>query len=249
MTTPRILIVEDDGLIALEIAERLKHLSYDVIDAVATGEEAINCAEKTHPDLILMDIRLRGSMDGTEAAQHITSKEDTPVIYITAYSDNETRANARRTFSYGYIVKPFTDQQLLCAIDMAFSNHALHRKLKEHDAKFKALFENTSDAGFLMEFSDDKEKCRITEVNRAACTLLGYTPDELVGKDMAALNDRCCNQEYPEYLTKLITDGSVRYEMILVGKNGKKPFVEINAHTFPFGDRRMVISLAREVHS
>src|SRR5208337_5032410 len=232
------------AIIAMEIAERLNRMGYEVTGTPATGEEAVAAAARDRPDLVLMDIRLRGPMDGTEAAGRITSQTDMPVIYITAYSDQETRERAHQTFSYGYIIKPFNDQQLLCAIDMAFSNHALHRKVKESEEKFHTLFEHISDACFLYEISSDGSPGRIVEVNDAAISLLDLERIELEGTEYAQLNDVCCKRDFPDYMKRLVRDGDVRYEMILVGKTGRRPYVEINAHFFNFHNRGLVISLA-----
>jgi len=249
MTIPRILVAEDDAIIAMEIAERLNRMGYEVAGTVATGEEAIRRAVESPPDLILMDIRLQGKIDGTEAAGRITAQMDVPVVYLTAYSDRETRERAHQSISYGYIVKPFNDQQLLCAIDMAFSNHALHRQVKESEEKFHTLFENISDACFLYGISPEGTPGRIVEVNAAALSLLGMSRDELAGTEYAQLNDTCCRRDFPGYMQNLVRDGHVRYEMILTGKDGRRQLVEIIAHLFSFHDQRMVISLAREMRS
>jgi len=249
MSRPRILVAEDDAIISMEIAERLNRMGYEVTAVVPSGEDAISEAVKNPPDLILMDIRLRGNIDGTQAAGSITARMDVPVIYITAYTDEETRNKAQQVFSYGYIVKPFNDRQLLCAIDMAFSNHALHRKVAESEEKFRTLFENISDAAFLYDLTAEGFPGRILEVNDTALALLGLSRADLIGKEYSSLNDRCCQKDFPKFLEKLVHDGHVRYEMILSGSEGYRPLVEINAHVFHFQGKDLVISLARKISS
>jgi CheY-like chemotaxis protein len=106
MTESRILVVEDEAIVAMGIKQKLEDLGHHVVDTVYTGEDAVETALKTEPDLILMDIVLKGSMDGIEAAAKIRKQLDIPVIYLTAYSDEEVLERARMTEPYGYIIKP-----------------------------------------------------------------------------------------------------------------------------------------------
>lgn len=119
MNEIKILIVEDQIIVALNIKNRLKNLGYTVLDAVASGEEAIRQAELTNPDLILMDIMLKGDMDGIEAARIIKSRSGTPVIYLTACTDLETLERAKLTDPEGYISKPFREENLCENIEAA----------------------------------------------------------------------------------------------------------------------------------
>ena len=93
----KILVVEDEIIVGMEIKDRLERLGYSVIDTVSSGEEAVKRAEETSPDLVLMDIRLKGDMDGIEAAKRIRHRFNIPVIYLTAYADDETIKRARIT--------------------------------------------------------------------------------------------------------------------------------------------------------
>jgi CheY-like chemotaxis protein len=119
MTSPSILIVEDDGLIALRISELLKKAGYRVPDPIASGEEALALARQSPPDLVLMDIGLAGTLDGIETAELIRKMFDVPVIFLTAHADDGRISRARDISPYGYIVKPFRDQQLLESIEGA----------------------------------------------------------------------------------------------------------------------------------
>jgi CheY-like chemotaxis protein len=119
MADRKILIVEDNAIIAMETIERLKRLGYTVCGVAATGAEAIRIAGTAHPDLVLMDINLRGDMDGIEAAETIYAVRPVPIIYLTAYSDDETLARARGIRPLRYLVKPYKEVDLYTTIEEA----------------------------------------------------------------------------------------------------------------------------------
>ena len=131
MTTPRILVVEDEAIVAMDLQSRLIALDYEVVGLAASGEEAIDKAEKTQPDLALMDIRLKGDMDGIEAAQQLRDRFSIPVVYTTAYADEETLRRAKLTEPFGYILKPFEDRELHTVIQMGLYKHSMESKLRE----------------------------------------------------------------------------------------------------------------------
>jgi CheY-like chemotaxis protein len=119
MTGESILIVEDDGLIALRIQELLASSGYRVPEPIAFGEEALGRVLQTIPDLIIMDIGLPGEIDGLETARRIRTRLDIPVIFLTAYSDDQRLTRAREISPYGYLVKPVSDENLLGSIQSA----------------------------------------------------------------------------------------------------------------------------------
>jgi CheY-like chemotaxis protein len=146
MTRTRILVVEDEALVAEEIKRRLNKLGYDVPDTAASGKEAILKAEEFKPDMVLMDIRLKGDMDGLKAAKKIQDHSHLPVIYLTAYADEGTLRRAKITEPYGYILKPFKERELHIAIEMALYKHKaeaerkkLIRELQQALAEIKTL--------------------------------------------------------------------------------------------------------------
>ena len=116
---PRVLIVEDETLIAEELRERLSGLGFSVIAAVASAEEGIEIATREVPDIVLMDIRLKGKKDGVEAAREIRARVDVPIVYLTAYSDNATLARVQQDEVCGYVLKPFHERELQEAIELA----------------------------------------------------------------------------------------------------------------------------------
>lgn len=123
MTEARILIVEDDGIVAQDLKNRLTGMGYFIVFITPTGEEAIEQTGIQQPDVILMDIHLAGKMDGITAAYHIREKYQIPIVYLTAYSDEETLARARKTHPAGYVLKPFEPRSLYVAIEMALYAH------------------------------------------------------------------------------------------------------------------------------
>ncbi|MBF0556878.1 MAG: response regulator [Nitrospirae bacterium] len=120
-----ILIVEDEAIVSMEIRERVQRLGYRVCDSVSTGELAIEKAGEKHPDLVLMDIRLDGQMDGVEAAEAIQKQFRIPVIYLTANSDDKTVLRAKLTEPFGFILKPFHERDLRTNIEMAMYKHKM----------------------------------------------------------------------------------------------------------------------------
>ena len=133
--TKHILIVEDERAIAADLERTLQHLGYDVAASVASGEEAIETAAALHPDLILMDIRLHGKLDGIDAACAIRSKSDTPIVYLTAYADDETIRRATATSPIGYVIKPVEERELRAAIELGLSLHEAERVFADERAR------------------------------------------------------------------------------------------------------------------
>ncbi|WP_440955438.1 response regulator [Methanosarcina sp. Mfa9] len=131
MTEGRILVVEDEHIVAMGIKKMLKSLGYQVMGIASSGEDAISKAESTFPDLVLMDIMLKGNIDGIEAAREIIKRFDLPVVYLSAYSDSKLLERAKQTGPFGYIVKPFEEKDLHSSIEMALQRHAVEKKKQE----------------------------------------------------------------------------------------------------------------------
>jgi CheY-like chemotaxis protein len=126
MAVARILIVEDERLIAVDLQRRLTRLGYAVVALAASGAEAIQKALALCPDVVLMDIRLQGDMDGVEAAQQIHASAAIPVVFMTAYVDEDTQQRVRATSSWGCLYKPFTVHQVQSALEHVLSAHPPH---------------------------------------------------------------------------------------------------------------------------
>jgi PAS domain S-box-containing protein len=178
MTNARILIVEDEGLVARDIHTQLLRGQYSVVGVAASGEEAVALANAEKPDLVLMDMKLEGEMDGINAAREIRERIDVPVIYLTAFADDETLARARLTEPFGYILKPFAEPELKSVIEMALYKHAAERKLRLSEKRFHVTLSSIGDAVIATD-----EHGAITFMNPAA--------EELTQRPLSlALDDR-----------------------------------------------------------
>ncbi|CAA9889358.1 Response regulator receiver modulated diguanylate cyclase/phosphodiesterase with PAS/PAC sensor(S) [Candidatus Methylobacter favarea] len=146
MLANKIMIVEDEGIIAMDMRSQLEGFGYDVVATAFSGQEAITLASRHRPELVMMDIVLKGSMDGISAAQTITKSLHIPVIFLTAYSDPATLRRAKTTGAYGYLIKPFRPDELRASIEVALYKHQLERKLKESEQWFAKTLHCISDA-------------------------------------------------------------------------------------------------------
>ena len=142
----RILIVEDEGIVALDIQNRLEAHGFEVIDIVSTGSRAVESAMAEYPDLILMDINLKGSIDGIETASLIKRHIDCPIIFLTAFADEKTLKKARISDASGYILKPFREGELLITIDLAIKRALVKKKIQENSHWLYNTLNNIHDA-------------------------------------------------------------------------------------------------------
>ncbi|MCC7559044.1 MAG: response regulator [Methanobacterium sp.] len=135
------MLVEDEIIVAADVKNRLENMGYEVLGIFDTGEEAIEKAGELKPNLVLMDIVLKGDMDGIDAAQKIRELFEIPIIYLTAYSDEKTLQRAKVTEPFGYVLKPFEDREIQSAIEMAIYKHKMEQQLKESEEKYRKLIE------------------------------------------------------------------------------------------------------------
>lgn len=179
MAKTSILIVEDEAIIASVISAALKKFDYEVVDILNSGEEAVAVALQKKPDLILMDIRLQGEVDGITATERIQKQMDIPIIYLTAYADELTLERAKKTKPYGYIPKPFQEIELKTTIEMALYKHHFEMQLKESEARFRSLFENSQDTIYISDKAGN-----FLEMNPAGLSLFGYERKEILGTQL-----------------------------------------------------------------
>lgn len=177
MTSARIIIAEDEAIVAVNLQLRLQSLGYEVLTIVDSGEEAVDQVCALRPDLVLMDIRLAGAMDGVMAAQAIRSTQDLPVVYLTAYTDDETVQRAKTTEPYGYLVKPFDARELHTAIVMALHKHVCDRQTRLRESWLTTLLHSIGEAVIATDATGN-----VTYLNPVAETLTGWSAGEAQGQ-------------------------------------------------------------------
>jgi len=177
MASTKILVVEDEVIVAKTIISQLNRLGYIVTATASSGEMAIAKVIETQPDLILMDIVLKGSMDGITTAAQIREQIDIPIIYLTAYADDSTLQRAKETQPFGYIVKPFTADDLRVAVEIGLFKHQANRELQDNRDQLATLLRSMSDA----VIATDAEGM-ITFMNPAAEALTGWQQEDALGQ-------------------------------------------------------------------
>lgn len=182
MAETRILIVEDESIVAQGVATMLTRSGYVVAAIASSGEQAIQQATETRPDLVLMDIKLEGEIDGIEAADKICAYLDVPVVYLTAYTDDEILERTKVTQPFGYIVKPCEDRELYSTIEMALYKHKMEKKLKESEARYRAISELTSDLHYTL-CVEPNGALEAEWVTDAFVRTTGFTLEEIAARD------------------------------------------------------------------
>jgi PAS domain S-box-containing protein len=187
----RILVVEDESVVAMDIAATLRRLGYDVVDTVLSGAEAIEAAKILRPDLILMDIRIKGEMDGIEAAAEIHRTRQVPIVFLTAHADLDTIERSKGAAPYGYVLKPFDERLLHRTIEIAL-NRASVDELAQDEAldalwrseeRFRLMVDAVKEYALFMVGEDGL----VVSWNSGAERITGFTADEVLGKPVTAL--------------------------------------------------------------
>jgi len=152
-----VLVVEDESIVSKDIQHSLKKLGYNVVGAAATGEKALELVKSESPDIVLMDIMLKGNMNGIEVSEIVKKEYNIPIIFLTAYADESTLSKAKVTEPYGYIIKPFKEIDLHTSIEMALYKHKKARELeKERDFLYSLVDNKEVTDGFIFVKSNSK---------------------------------------------------------------------------------------------
>ena len=214
-----VFVVEDETLIAMELEDRLGHLGYAVCGVASNGEAALADIEKTKPDLVLMDINLPGRMDGIETAGRLNEGgANLPVVFLTAYSDEETLQRALGTEPFGYLLKPFDERELHTTIQAALYKHRMEQSLRDANQRLERSSRQFQD---LVEFGPDALVMtgldgRIALLNSQTERLFGWKRDEILGQQMEVLVPEAMRQTHESQRASFAAAGETR---VVMGSN------------------------------
>ena len=223
MRNTKVLVVEDEIIVARDIQNKLKKLRYVVPTIVLSGEEAIKKAEDDHPDLVLMDIKLEAEMDGVEAAEQIYTRFNIPVVYLTAYADENTFQRAKTTEPFGYILKPFEGRELRTTIELALYKHRMESKLKSSAQQFAATLKSMGDAMVVTDINT-----LVTFMNAVAEVLTGWKQKDALGKKLKEIfniTDKETGTVTENPVAKILRQGTVMDlpdRSLLIVRHGRK---------------------------
>ncbi len=207
MSKKRIMVVEDERIIAEDIKRSLLNMGYEVPAIASSGEDAIRKAKELMPDLVLMDIVLREKMNGIDAAGHLRSIFNIPVIYLTAFADEKTLERAKVTEPFGYIIKPFEDRELHSSIEMALYKARIEHALKINNEWLSTVLKSIGDAVIATD-----EAGIVKFLNPVAEELTGWSEEDAKGKPLTeifTIQNETTREEIENPVEKVIKEGSI----------------------------------------
>lgn len=230
MAKAQILVVEDENIVAKYIQTQLQNLGYDVPVTTARGDDAVLLVRDRKPDLVLMDITLRGGMDGVDAAETIRSLYKTPVVYLTAHSDDDTLERAKLTEPFGYLLKPFDEHELQIAVEMALYKNQMEQKLRESEHRFATVLRSIGEA----VIAADASEC-VSLMNPLAECLTGWREEKARGRNVSEVfqlvsenNRQPVENPVRRAMSEKLTV-NVPANTVLVSKQGRSWPVELSA--------------------
>lgn len=244
---PRLLIVEDELLVARDIAQQLEEMEYQVVGRAARGEEVSDQVEAVRPDLVLMDIQLAGEMDGITTAQMVHDRFGIPVIFLTAFASDEVLERAKLAEPFGYILKPFSERELKTVVEMALYKSAAQKAFRDTSLRTQAVLDNMTDAVITLLTDGTMES-----VNPAASRIFGYSAEELLGNNVSMLTSSKIAVAQDENIYNYIATGNHRindYTSDMQGrhKDGSDVAIELCISEIRVGEQHRFVGVIRDV--
>lgn len=214
----RILLVEDEAIVARDLTQRLQGLGYEVTGTAASGAEALALAHATRPSLVFMDITIQGPMDGVETAHQLSSRMDVPIVFLTAHTDTGTFQRAKKARAYGYLIKPFEERELITTIEIAVGRH-------ETDIPARLLEQAIASAGIGVVLASAVEPAHaITMCNAAFERMSGYSQAEVIGRSPWFLEGEDTDKAASARMRRALDEEGECHESYTVYRKDGTPF-------------------------
>jgi PAS domain S-box-containing protein len=247
-----VLIVEDEPVNAAVIEHQLRKLGYSVTGIATSGREAVELAQKSKPDIVLMDIQLEGQMDGVEAAITIRKTMGVPVVYLTGTSDDQTIERAQRTEAFGYLHKPFHERDVHSTLQLALHKSEMEARIRDERKWFATTLRHISDAVIAADATG-----AVKLVNLAAQQVTGWKEAEAVDRDLSEIFQILEPETRTPaecVVTRVLNEGpadGVPSTKLLVSRDGTEVAIEESATsiTTDSGDVSGVLVVFRKSHS
>lgn len=237
----KILIVEDEAIVAADIQNHLENFGYDVCPLASTGENGLTIAGRERPDLVLMDISLEGDMDGIQAAGQIRRELDIPIVFLTAYTDNDLLERAKRVEPYGYLVKPFKPKELHITIELSLYVAELDVQRRRAEKLISTILDSSIDGFWLIDMEGN-----ILEINESYCRLMGYKAEELTGMNIRDLIIEESPEKTADYIQQTRLKRSHQFETRHRRRDGVVVDLEVSA-TFAQVDGGRIFTFFRDI--
>lgn len=237
----QIVIVEDEVIISEDMKNRLNRMGYNVAGIFVKGDEAIEFIEKSIPDLILMDIQIKGDIDGIETAEIIKRKYDIPIIFLTSYADEKTIERAKLTEPSGYVVKPYDDVDIYTSVQIALHKYEVEKKVKENERWFATTLKSIGDAVIATD-----EEGKIKFMNTVAEQWTGWKESEAANKKVSSVlnivsEENLGFQEFPvEMVIKTGKPVIIENHHILISRKGERRFIKDNASPIYDDNKKLI---------
>jgi hypothetical protein len=220
----RLMVVDDEAIITMQLGMRLRAMGYDVVGTASSAEASVRMARDFSPDLILMDIVMPGDLDGINAAEIIKEEMDIPIIFLTAYTDDEYIKRAKSVEPFGYIVKPYSDSEVKANIEIAIHKKELERKQREAFERIRRLFLSVEQSPCMIMIMDTKGNVEF--INNEFSRVTGCESGEILGKNISLLKSDEMSPEVYKEMWDEITAGKEWKGELFIRRKGGESFLE-----------------------
>ncbi len=246
MKKAKILIIEDESIIAMDIRNSLMAKGYEICTIGNSAEDAVRIASTEKPDLIIMDIILKGDKDGIAAAGEIKKIHSAPVIYLTAHSDTVTLQKAKETAPQGYILKPLSRSELHLTVELALYKHEMEMKLKNSEERYRTLFEQAGENVVILEMGKEGIPF-IADINESGLMAHGYTREEILGQPITFISPDISPEEVMKKMASAGMGKPLIFKTSHRRKDGSFFHLEVNARPIMIDGKQFFISVERDI--